>query len=165
MTEQVLVSLLSGGDLRSIARSNAVVDRVHTQADFDMLYALLERGERLLAMRAADAVEKITVTKPEFLAKHVKSILQLLENAQHKELKWHLALLAPRLNLDRSERDHVMKVLLAWLQNADESVIVRVNSLQALYDMGYSRDVLFLSNAQTPAAVCARIKKLAARST
>ena len=50
-------------------------------------------------MRAADAAEKITVTRPELLKPHKLELLGLLDEAEQIELRWHLALMAPRLAL------------------------------------------------------------------
>jgi hypothetical protein len=46
-------------------------------------------------MRAADAIEKITLQHPEYLVKYKDDLLELCYVAKHKELKWHLALLIP----------------------------------------------------------------------
>ena len=127
--------LLLGKDLRSIARVNALVKEVRDQEAFDDLFKLLLHHERLLVMRAADAVEKVTVRRPEFLLPHKHQLFALLKGAIHKELKWHLALIITRVPLSPEELEDVWTDLNYWLQNANESKIVRVNALQGLFDL------------------------------
>jgi len=68
-----------------------------SQHDFDELFKLLFHADRLIVMRAADMIEKITVRDSLYLTSHKIEIFDLCEIAQNKELKWHLALLLPRL--------------------------------------------------------------------
>ncbi len=127
--------LLLGKDLRSIGRVSEVVDMVHDQETFDSLFNLLFHHERLLVMRAADAIEKITLKRPDFLQPHKKQLLGLLHASLHKELKWHLAVMVTRVKLDPKEAKEVWDVLSYWARNPHESKIVRVNSLQGLYEL------------------------------
>lgn len=134
MTEQ-LVNLLSGADLRSIGNSNAVVKETNTQQAFDDLFDLVFHKERSIAMRAADAVEKITVKRPQFLKGHKNALLSLLLNAGDIEVKWHVALLVPRLKLTKTELKQCWERLKCWALDTNESRIVRVNAIQALFDL------------------------------
>lgn len=161
-------TLLSGKDLRSIAGSCKVVKLVTSQELFDILFNELFSKERVISSRAADAIEKITLLNPEYLFKHKKVILKLLDTAVNKEFQWHLALLVPRLVLTKKELENCVKVLTGWALNKDGSRIVRVNSLQALYDI-YKNGKLprheieklteWLSSENIP-AINARIKKI-----
>ena len=128
-------SFLNTGDLRSIGRVNELVAMIKTQSDFDALIVYLFSEDRLLAMRAADAVEKITVHYPEFLKAHKQYLLKLCIQAEHIELKWHLALLLPRLTLTKKELNFVWELLSEWVLDKKESRIVRVNTLQGLGDI------------------------------
>jgi len=133
---------LQGGDLRSIADVDKVLDLIKTQNDFETLFQLLYSNERLMVMRTADAIEKITLTNPEFLSNHNRDIIDLLENANDKELKWHLALLASRINPTMKELEAIWKQLKNWATNRKESKIVRVNSIQSLFDLSKRNDKL-----------------------
>ena len=130
-----LVQLLSGGDLRSLGNSNSLISAVQNQTDFDELFALLFHFDRIIVMRAADVIEKITATRPELLAKHKASIFDLSHQVNNKELKWHLALLFPRLSLDHQEMSPAWEMLRAWAKDLTNSRIVRVNSLQGLFEL------------------------------
>ncbi len=127
--------ILAGGDLRSIGKSNKVVKLVNNQNNFDELFKLLFHPDRKIVMRTADAIEKITISKPNYLQTHKKKIIALFDIAKDKELKWHLALLAPRLNLNRTELGKIWHTLADWALQKGDSNIVRVNSLQGLYDL------------------------------
>lgn len=80
------VKLLSGGDLRSIGKSNSIVPKVKNQNDFDELFKCLFHKDRIVVMRAADAIEKITVSNPLYLIKHKKKIIELPISLRTKNL-------------------------------------------------------------------------------
>jgi hypothetical protein len=126
---------LKGGDLRSIGKANDIVKEVNNKNDFDSLFTGLFHEDRKVVMRAADAIEKITITNPEYLADHKKEILGLLQTAKHIELKWHLALLISRLALTEAELGEVWQILTCRATDKTESRIVRVNSVQGLYEL------------------------------
>ena len=117
-------SYLSGGDLRSIGESGKLINEIKTQSDFDQLFNFLHSKERLIAMRAADVIEKVTKINHEFLKSHVVDILNLAEQNVEKELKWHLAEMIPRLKLDIYEKKRACDLLFKWLNDSTESKIV-----------------------------------------
>ncbi|KAB1158131.1 hypothetical protein [Flavobacterium luteum] len=127
--------ILSGGDLRSIGKSNSVILKIQTQDDFDELFKCLFHNDRHVVMRAADAIEKITSNNQEYLTNHKKEILDLCDVSIDKELKWHLALLIPRLHLSSEEFGRSWNTLTNWAKDKTNSRIVRVNSIQALFEM------------------------------
>jgi hypothetical protein len=131
----LLEKLLSGTDLRSLGRGNSVVRKIQTQADFDELFSLLFHTNRIIVMRAADSVEKISITKRGYLQPHKKEILTLCRTASDKELVWHLAQLVPRLILTNRERKVAWNQLSAWALDKHASRIVRVNALQGLAEL------------------------------
>ena len=133
-----LTQYLQGGDLRSIANVEGLVALLKNQSDFDTLFRYLHSDDRLIAMRAADAVEKISRKRTDFLQNHRKELVAFLQIAENKELKWHLAQLASRLVLPDMEIERVWTVLSNWAKNEKESKIVRVNALQSLYDLSQS---------------------------
>jgi hypothetical protein len=130
-----LASLLLGGDLRTVKRNSTVVSAVTDQRSFDELFALVFHHERPLVMRAVDAVEKITIKHPEFLKPHKAQLMSVLKSADHKELKWHIAQLIPRVELLETELTNVRHILSYWALNKNESKIVRVNALQGIFDL------------------------------
>lgn len=126
---------LTGGDLRSIGKSNQLIQLIKNQDDFDILFIYLNHPDRIISMRAADAIEKITLHHTDYLQKHKNLILKLTSQPLEKEIKWHLALLVPRLNLSKKEMESQWKIFNTWAADKSESKIVRVNALQALYEL------------------------------
>lgn len=86
-------------------------------------------------MKAADSVEKITQSFPEFLIPHQHKLIELILDHPNTELKWHLAHLVTRFSLNESEFRMIWAKLRYWIVNPNESKLVRVNSLQAIYDL------------------------------
>ena len=127
--------ILKGGDLRSLGQSNKVVALIHNQQGFDELFQLLFHPDRKVVMRSADAKEKITLKNAGFLKQHKANILKLIETAKYIELKWHLALIASRLHLTQKEFEKVWQILTGWANDKNESKIVRVNSVQGLFNL------------------------------
>ncbi len=84
-------------------------------------------------MRAADAAEKATRTKPGLLKSYKRELLGLLAEAVQQELRWHLALMIPRLSLNAGERELAASLLARYLQ--DHSSIVRTFALQGLAEL------------------------------
>ncbi|PID30343.1 hypothetical protein CSA80_02870 [Candidatus Saccharibacteria bacterium] len=163
-----LVKYLSGGDLRSIADVDKVVSLIKTQTDFEQLFQYLLTDDRLIVMRAADAVEKVTLHNPEYLTGHSQDVINLLNVAVDKELKWHLALIASRLDFSATELGMVWNKLKQWVKDKNESKIVRVNSVQALFELankneGFKREfeiiVQEIKAANIP-SINARLRKL-----
>jgi hypothetical protein len=160
---------LKGGDLRSIGEANAIVSEITNQQAFDELFKGLSDTDRLVVMRSADAIEKITIAHPEYLKSHKKELIELLQSAKHIELKWHLAQLMPRLKLNETETGIVWNILTKWVTDkTGKSRIVRVFSLQALFDIqkqypelkkDFMDTVSQLDRENVPSIV-ARIKKL-----
>lgn len=91
--------------------------------------------DRLVVMRAADVTEKVSRENPHYLNLHKKNILKLLLNTKHIEFKWHLVQLIPRLNLNSEEFTDSWQLLVSWLKNKTNSRIVKVSSLQSLFEM------------------------------
>lgn len=165
-----LLSLLTGGDRRSIGRADEVTASVlQSPKLFPQLMTGLWSTDSLMRMRAADAVEKISREKPELLRPYKKELLGLLQEAEEKEVRWHLALMAPRLALNIRERASAVAALRNYLE--DRSSIVRTCALQALSDLAEQApellpdviDLLHQAARAGTAAMKARGRKLLLR--
>jgi hypothetical protein len=138
LTEQkntALLDLLTGGDRRSLGKSEAVYQSVSDQRSFDDLFQYIFHEDRVVSMRSIDAIEKITLNEPGYLQVHKDELLALLNKKSPSEVKWHLPLLIVRLDLSEEEAGKVWETLTVWTLNKQESRIVRVHSIQALYDL------------------------------
>lgn len=126
--------MLKGGDRRSIGKSNQVVKLILVDPErFTELILCLWDADALVRMRAADAAEKITVTRPELLNPHKQELLGLLDEAEQIELRWHLALMVPRLSLSAPEKARAAAAFQRYLE--DRSSVVKTFALQALADL------------------------------
>ena len=129
-----LLNKLAGGDRRSIGRSDSVVREVLDNASlFGALFEGLSHDDPLVCMRAADALEKITVQRAEWLKPYKKRLLAIAAMTDRQELRWHIAQMLPRLALTRTETNEAVELLRRYLD--DSSSIVRTFSLQALADL------------------------------
>jgi hypothetical protein len=96
--------MLMGGDRRSIGLANEVADLVRRQPkQVSRLIECLWDTEALLRMRAANAAEKLSRDKAVLLQPYKELLPGLMAEATQQEVRWHLALIIPRLQLSRSE--------------------------------------------------------------
>ncbi len=159
---------LNGGDLRSIGRVDELLDLIKSQNDFDDLFEYLFNDDRLVVMRAADAIEKISLVNPSYLTAHSTELIALLNSAKNKELKWHLALMVTRINWREEDYRILWERLKLWALEQNSSKIVRVNAIQALYELAsknneYKSDfklIIEAVKAENIASINARLKKL-----
>jgi hypothetical protein len=134
MARRNILSLLEGGDGRTIGRSDQVVTMVSDHPElFPKLIAGLWSAHPIVRMRAADATEKVTRKRGELLQPYKKELLGLMTEAQQQELRWHLAVMVPRLRLNTHERQVAISSLNSYLE--DHSSIVKTFALQGLADL------------------------------
>jgi len=126
--------MLQGGNRTSIGRSNAVVARVLDQPDtFPELIECLWSDDRLVRMRSADAIEKISAKRSDLLIPFKAELLGRAQETTEAELRWHFALMLPRLPLTPMERERAREILRSFLN--DRSSIVKTFAIQALVDL------------------------------
>ena len=159
----------AGSDLRTIGKSNEVVLKIQNQKNFDKLFQQLYSKDRVLVMRTADSIEKISQKNPQYLKSHKKEILDVCIAAKNIELKWHLALLVSRLILTQQEFERVWQLLMVWATDKRESRIVRVNSIQGLFNLRMQNresiptfnEIITKVRSERIPSLNARIRKLA----
>jgi hypothetical protein len=134
MRSQAIAAMLQGGDRRSLGKANQIAILVLSEPQrFAELIQCLWDEDPIVRMRAADAAEKITVTRPKLLNPHKQELLGLLAEAEQIELRWHLALMVPRLSLTSPERQRAAASLQRYLE--DRSSVVKTFALQGLADL------------------------------
>jgi len=138
-----IIEKLQGGDLRSKGKSDEVVKEVF---DNPRLFGLVVDGmifdDPVVRMRAADALEKITRRRPDYMAPHKSRLINVVSQIDQKEVRWHMAVILPRLQLTEQEREKVFQILISYLE--DKSKIVRTFAMQGLSDIAES-DRAYLS--------------------
>jgi hypothetical protein len=126
--------LLSGGDRRSLGRARTVLALVsQSPQQVAELVPLLADPDGVVAMRAADVLEKFSRDYPASLQPYRRSLLRLLPLTRQQEVQWHLALLVPRLTLTSPQRTAVLLALEGYLRS--ESSLVRTLALQGMADL------------------------------
>lgn len=129
-----ILKKLSGGNRTSLGRTSQVVAKIlWSPSQFPSLVDGFSSDDPVIRMRAADAIEKITVTRPDLLAPYKRKILKLAARETQIEVRWHLALILPRFRLGPGERALAMDILLDYL--GDPSSIVRTHAMQGLADL------------------------------
>src|SRR5579871_4969488 len=95
-----VLDLLAGDDRRSIGASDAVAALVLKEPGFfPRLIEGMWSPNKVLAMRAADAAEKVSLKRPEWLKPYARELLGLMAETEQAELRWHLAIMSPHLEL------------------------------------------------------------------
>lgn len=129
-----LRGMLAGGDRRSIGKADHVVTVVRLHPELvGPLVELLWDEDPLIAMRSADALEKATRGQESWLRSYKAQLIGLMAECGQQEVRWHLAVMVPRLQLSPAECGHVATVLQEYLK--DRSSIVKTCAMQGLFDL------------------------------
>jgi hypothetical protein len=129
-----LLDKLTGGDLRSIGRSQEVVaDVLANPSLFGELVMGMLHSDPVVRMRAADATEKVTHSHPEWLQSYKTLLIEQVALSEQPEVRWHVCQLLPRLELTAEKHQAVIDILEDYL--GDKSSIVKTFTMQALADL------------------------------
>lgn len=121
---------LSGGDRRSIGQVPEVIRLVEGEpARFETLVSLMNDDDTIVAMRACDAIEKLTADHISWLEGHQAFILTKVAHRTEAEIRWHVAQLLPRLSLSARQKPLAVLILRGYLN--DKSGIVRTCALES----------------------------------
>lgn len=130
-----ILDKLRGGDRRSTGKSDEVVKDLEKNPKlFRQVFNGILLDDPLIRMRAADAIEKFTRERPEYLQPFKRKLLNEIAAIGQQEVRWHVAPLLSRLRLTTKEKARVVQLLSSWFKN-EKSRIVRVFSLQSLADL------------------------------
>jgi hypothetical protein len=141
-----LLRALQGGDRRSVAGVDAVVTQVLREPTLaGTLLTGLRSGDAVVAMRCADALEKVSRTLPGVLGPMQAELLALLGEPVAAEVHWHLLQMAPRIGWSSDDLPRVLAAIRAALGSA--SAIVQVSAMQAAAD--FARDGRIAPGAAT----------------
>lgn len=140
-----IYDLLKGNDLRSIGKSNEVVNLVTSDpALFEEVFNGIFHEDKVIRARCADAVEKVSRKFPEYIQKRKSVILKNLKAYNQKEVIWHIASMLGVLKLTPKENKTVTEQLYKWLESSD-SIIVKVMCMQTLSDFAMRNKKLIKS--------------------
>lgn len=142
-----IAKALSGGDRRSIGRSNEVAAYVlRRQFALPELMRALASDDVVVRMRAADALEKVSAARADLCDPFARDLLFVAAKSDEQEVRWHAAQILPRLTLSRRQRGEAVDLLFEFLQ--DKSRIVQAFALTALVD--FAEDDKGLRERVTP---------------
>ena len=131
---QSIQKMLTGGDRRSLGRATEVLELVRALPErLGELVELLWDSDAVVRMRAADCIEKLSL-EPQFdLRSCSAELLGLMSESSQSEVRWHLALMAPRLRLSAAEIRRAAAILEGYLE--DRSSIVKTCAMQGLWEL------------------------------
>ena len=138
-TESIRAMLHEGRGRIAVGRVEEVAALVLARPKtFSRLMVCLWDEDAGTANRAAHALELvIRAGQPGSMAQlnaWKTSLLGLLPEAEENKLRWHLALILPRLTLTRAECARAAAALTSWLEG-NRSSIVKTMCLQGLADL------------------------------
>jgi hypothetical protein len=126
--------MLGGRDRRSIGNSDRVAGMITSHPEqLPHLVDLLWDSDPIIAMRSADALEKVTREKGTLLQPYKGQLLGLMAENTQPEVKWHLAVMVPRMRLTLNECQRVATLLKRYLE--DRSSIAKTFAMQGLYEL------------------------------
>jgi len=129
-----LLKRLRGGDRRSVGNSLEVAaDVLANPRLFPELFGGMLSDDPIIRMRAADAVEKVTLHNPILLQPLKKKLLTKVALIDQQEIRWHAVQLFSRVEWTRPERTRIIAILQDYLK--DKSSIVRTFAMQSLGDI------------------------------
>jgi HEAT repeat protein len=130
-----LLTLLSGGDLRSDGLAEEVADAVLLNPKlFDQLMAGLELSDDVVRGRSTDALERISRTSPEYLLPYLARLIRLSQEDKVAMVRWHLAMIFGNLSFFPEITDDLVAVLFDQL--ADPSAFVKSWAVASLAIIG-----------------------------
>ena len=130
-----ILQKLRGGDLRSIGRAEEVVqDILRSPSLFGEVFDGMLNDDPLIRMRSADALEKVSSKHPEYLKPYKTRLISEVSKIKQQEVRWHVAQMFSRLEINNRERDRIIKILLSYIDTS-ESKIVKTFSMQTLADL------------------------------
>jgi hypothetical protein len=137
--ESIRSMLVEGQGRIAVGRAEEVAELVVVHPKlFSKLMECLWDEDTGVVNRAAHALERVTrdgLPGPMAQLNSWKtSLLGLISEAQENKLRWHLALIVPRLTLTIQECARAAAALQAWLED-ESSSIVKTMSLQGLADL------------------------------
>lgn len=133
--------IFQGGDMRSPKGAQIAADYVLENPEFIFeIVKLITCGDKMIQMRAADCLEKISAQNHEILSPIHGEILQIMKISKQKEVRWHLAQIVPRIVSDEKEIDEIAPILFDYIN--DTSKIVATFALDALVNFAKKNEKL-----------------------
>lgn len=128
--------------MRTVHNVDKVVElSLENKSYINVLIVCMVSSNKGLAMRAADALEKIFQKKPDLLKDKVEKLIETLSSNSQKEVRWHIAQILPKLTMNDTQLKQATEVWVDDFYNSKSS-IVRTFSLQAMHDVSKNKPLL-----------------------
>jgi HEAT repeat protein len=126
-----LRELLTGGDRRSIARSNAALELLRAdRSRVAELAKLVADRDWLVVMRATDLMEKLAHERPAWVQRYRRLFIGRLADHDSWEIRLQIARALPLLRWTPDERRQVLRILRRYVN--DPQLFVKAWSLDSL---------------------------------
>lgn len=133
MNEPFAKLLAVGGKSNSLGRAEEVVAAVaHNQSRLQELYMCLFAEDEWLRMRAADSLEKVCRTHPQWLEPYVERLLKDVAQIDQPSVQWHLAQMFSEITLTPAQKKKATAWLSEQLQKPTLDWIVAANAMETL---------------------------------
>jgi HEAT repeat protein len=156
-----LLQYLTGGDLRSDGNANEVASIILDNPNLisDLLDGLHEPNA-VVRGRTADALEKVSRDKPEYLLQELSHFMQLAKDDPVPMVRWHAAMILTNLLALEQNVDKVGATLMVLLSDPNAFVkswaITGLCLLGRKYPKKRKRIIAGLSNLQQDASIAVR---------
>lgn len=132
MGKVVIAKVLSGGDPRSLGRTEDVVRLVlRSPRRIGELFECQFVDDEVVRMRASDALEKVCQARPDLLEPFTRRLLDEVATIDQPSVQWHLAQILAALPLAGSDRRRAIAVLKRNLARSDDWIVINL-TLEAL---------------------------------
>jgi len=133
--------LFSGGDRRSLAKSDRVLDSVRRDPTrVPELVELTRDGDWLITMRAMDLLEKLAHERPDWIAPHKRVFIGELANSDKWEIRLQIVRAIPLFKWTPVERDRGVEILTRDLEHPQK--FVRAWALDSLATLAQADSAL-----------------------
>jgi HEAT repeat protein len=95
------------------------------------LFDCVSDPDELVRMRAADALEKISLTHPDWFSPYTDELLTSVSKIQQPSVQWHLALIFNKIALNLDQKHRATAFLLDLIRTPTDW-IVTINSITTL---------------------------------
>jgi HEAT repeat protein len=130
-----LLEWLSGGDLRSDGLADEVSSAVLKNPDlFDDLFAGLSTSDDVIRGRTADALEKVSRSRPDLIIEHLEDLVSSARTDPVPMVKMHLAMIFGHLAMYEEQIEILRSALFNLLD--DESVFAKSWAIASLCIIG-----------------------------
>lgn len=133
MTQNFSDMFMEGGHANSLGRVNDVIELVlRDKSRLDELYNCLFHDDAWVRMRAADTLEKICRTHPDWLVSYIDRIQKELSASTQASIRWHVAQIYEQVPLTDKQKEHAQTWLASLLSGKDADWIVAANAMDTL---------------------------------